>query len=413
MRGEIIAIGDELTSGRILNTTSSLAAAHLFGAGHELVAMTTVGDDLAHIGLALKTALSRSEFAVITGGLGPTTDDITNEAVATALNIPTSLNQDLLNTIHTGTKHTNQPPPSMLERLALLPEGSEALKPESGMAGHLLEHGGIPLYFLPGVPHEMEELLDEYVIPDLTSRTVGSQVHTRQELYRVFGLSETVINQRCQTLEESFPGLRLGYYPVFPEVHVSVFLAMEDEKKIESNFNQIDDFIRKSLGSYIYDTGARPMAETVGDLLRKKGLSLSVAESCTGGRLAGMLTAVSGSSDFFLGGIVAYANSIKENMLNVQPAILEEHGAVSSSTARAMAQGAQRNTGSDIAVSITGIAGPTGGTPDKPVGTVYFGLATPQGVHDFHFLLQKKRWQIQAMAAEKALDLVRLYLLET
>ncbi len=411
MRGEIIAIGDELTSGRILNTTSSLAAAHLFGAGHELIAMTTIGDDPVHIGQTLKTALSRSEFILVTGGLGPTTDDLTNEAVAKALHRPTFLNQDLLKKIK--EINSTQSSSSMLERLAWLPEGARVLNPDGEMAGHLLEHDGVPIFFLPGVPHEMEELLDDYVIPDLATRSTGKPAHIRQELYRVFGLSETDINQRCEHLAQSLPNLRLGYYPVYPEVHVSLFLAADDDTEADNLFEQADQAVRESLGSCLYGTGHRPMAEIVGEMLREKGLSLSVAESCTGGRLASMLTAVSGSSDFFLGGVVAYANTLKENMLNVAPTILAEHGAVSGQTAKAMAKGARLNTGSDIAVSITGIAGPAGGTPDKPVGTVCFGLATPHGVHDFRFHLHKKRWQIQSMAAEKALDLVRLHLLET
>jgi nicotinamide-nucleotide amidase len=409
MRGEILAIGDELTSGRVQNTTSCLAARFLFAAGHEIVAMTTVGDVPSLIGTALHTALGRAQFILVTGGLGATSDDLTNEAVAAALGRPTTLNHEVRNSLVRNGSSLDQADQRMngLAKLAWLPAGAKAMKPGSGMAGHLLVHAGVVIFFLPGVPHEMEELLVDCVLPELHRLEPSRNIEIQQRLFKVFGLPETEINRRLAHLENASPGLAIGYYPVYPEVHVSLTLRGATADQLAS----ADQAAREALGSFLYGTDADSLATVVGDLLRQQGLTLAVAESCTGGRISAELTAAAGSSDFFLGGVVTYSNSLKEAWLGVPDAVLADQGAVSMATATAMATGMRTRSGADLTVAVTGIAGPGGGTNAKPVGTVCFGLAAATQNLSLTKHFQGERWQIQAMATGQALDLLRRHLL--
>jgi nicotinamide-nucleotide amidase len=407
MLGEIIAIGDELTSGRIINSTSGFAARHLFAAGHDILAMTTIGDSREIIAEVLRRALNRADFVVVTGGLGATSDDLTNEAVAAALGRPTIFFPEILAKIEkaAGDRGT-------LEKLAWLPAGAEVLSPEASMAGYLLIHESTPIFFLPGVPEEMRHLLTTAVIPRLAAWRGGSALAIRQQVYRALGLGETEINQRLALLEDRDPRIKIGYYPVFPEVHISLTAQDHTPEEIEPLFAHYDAAIRQALGDHLYGTGEETMEEVVGALLGARGLTVAFAESCTGGLVSHAITRVGGSSAYFLGGMVTYSNGLKEKLLGIDAEILHRHGAVSGETARAMAEGCQRLTGADYAVSVTGIAGPSGGSPEKPVGTVFFGIAAPgEKALSFHFIFRGDRLQIQTITCATALDLLRRHLL--
>jgi nicotinamide-nucleotide amidase len=411
MIGEIIAIGDELTSGRILNTTSYFAAGQLFAAGHEVTAMTTIGDDPELIGATLLDSLGRADFVIVTGGLGATSDDLTSEAVADALARPSTFYPEILTQIRAGNKNTSAEPRPSLEKLAWLPAGAHALKYDADTAGYFLVHENKPIFFLPGVPHEMEELLVETVISRLAVWEGEEVRQVRQRLYRVAGLPETGINERLAPLADSEERIRIGYYPVFPEVHVSLTVVGTEEGETDRFLEEIDGKIRNLLGENLYGTGDETLESLVGRLLVDNGMVLALAESCTGGLISYRITKVPGSSTYFLGGVVAYSNELKEQMLGVDGALLAEHGAVSSATARAMAEGVRRQTGADIALAVTGIAGPSGGTAAKPVGTVYFGLATSGASEAYKFNFNGARWQVQEAACHKGLDILRLALL--
>jgi nicotinamide-nucleotide amidase len=410
MRGEIIAIGDELTSGRILNTTSYFAAGQLFAAGHEIVAMTTIGDDPVLIGKTLLTSLERSEFVIVTGGLGATSDDLTNEAVVDALARPVTFYPEILAQIRAGSRNAPEEVRLSLEKLAWLPAGAHALKYDATMAGYFLVHQGKPIFFLPGVPHEMKELLVETVISRLAVWEGEEIRRVRQRLYRVAGLPETEINRRLAPLERSGKPVKIGYYPVLPEVHVSLTVAGIDLEATERLFAETDREIRMLLGNNLYGTDQESLEQVVGGLLAEQGRSLALAESCTGGRIAARLTGVAGSSSYFLGGVVVYSNDLKREVLGVGASTLARFGAVSLESARAMAEGVRRLTGADFGLAVTGIAGPAGGTPEKPVGTVCFALASAAGVRDLRVVFRGNRWQVQEAAAHQALDLLRLTL---
>jgi len=409
MIGEIIAIGDELTSGRILNSTSYFAASHLFAAGHEIAAMSTIGDTQEMIGTAIKRAIARADFVVVTGGLGPTSDDMTTEAVADALNRPTTFYPEIFERVRNSSAFASMP---SLEKLAWLPSGAEVLKPGEKMAGYLLIDQEKPIFFLPGIPHQMRELMLDRVIPRLEAWSGDHEVLVRQKVYKVLGLEESHIHERLAELEKQGEFLRIGYYPMAAEVHVSLTLRGDSPADVERAFAEYEAEIRRALGSYIYDEAGDSMEEIVGSLLAGKKLTLGLAESCTGGLIAHRLTSVPGSSDYFRGGLVAYANEVKGRMLGVRDETLLSQGAVSRQTALEMARGARQALGVDLALAVTGIAGPGGGTADKPVGTVWFALAGPDSGQAFLCRFRGRRQMVQTVAAMRGLDIIRRYLLD-
>jgi nicotinamide-nucleotide amidase len=280
------------------------------------------------------------------------------------------------------------------------------------MAGYLLVHDQKPIFILPGVPHEMRELLMDVVIPKLAALKGQEKRHVQSQLYRIFGIPESEVNQRLKHFEADNSLVRIGYYPNFPEVHLSLTVLGGNEKETQALFDIFERKIKEAVGPYIYGRGEETMAELVGSLLRRQKKSLAVAESCSGGLLAYQVTSAPGSSDYFIGGVTAYSNEMKSTLLHVDPKIIKEHGAVSAETARAMATGVREICGADVGISITGIAGPGGGTDEKPVGTVYFGLAEGKRVYEYLFHFAGKRDKIQAIAAYTGLDLVRRKLLE-
>lgn len=409
MIGEIIAIGDELTSGRITNTTSGHAARQLFLLGHRIRAMHTIGDDAELIGATLKAAIARCDFVLVTGGLGATTDDLTNEAVIAALNLKSAIHPCVQANIESRMAKTEGKAAVSLAKLAHLPEGAEVLDDVCRMAGYLLRFQGKPIYFLPGVPPQMEILLRDKVLPGLQRFDGGRAVPVCQRVYRTCGLYEIEINQRLHTLERN--GVQIGYYPVGAEVHVSLTGHHLEGGMDDPLFRQADALIREALGEHIYGINEETLASVTGRLLQERDLLLATAESCTGGLIGATLTEVPGSSRWFKGGVIVYANALKENLLDIAPDLLGRHGAVSAETARAMASGALQRLGCDIAVAVTGIAGPEGGTPDKPVGTVYLGLAYGNTVIDRLCRFHGSRRQIQEKTAQTAMDMVRRALL--
>jgi nicotinamide-nucleotide amidase len=409
MIGEIIAIGDELTSGRILNTTSGYAARKLFDAGYTIHAMSTIGDHPELIGEALLRAIGRVDFIIVTGGLGSTDDDITNEAVSQALERPTLPNLTILARIREHLKR-GPSPNNPLEKLAWLPDGADPFDPVSRIAGYQLVHQDTPIFFLPGVPEEMKDLMTRAVLPKLAAWQAGSALQTRQRIFKVFGLAESEINLRIKGLDLDGE-IKIGYYPVYPDVHVSLLLRSTDSSQAAERFEAACLRLEEVLEDHVYGIDADELESVVGRLLSESNRTLCAAESCTGGLLAHRVTKVAGSSDYFLGGVVAYANELKSSLLGVSPETLTAHGAVSPETASLMATGVRSRCGADISISITGIAGPSGGSIDKPVGTVFIGISSSHITEIERLQFSGDRHRIQAMAAHTGLDLLRRFLL--
>ncbi|MEF3168458.1 MAG: CinA family nicotinamide mononucleotide deamidase-related protein [Deltaproteobacteria bacterium] len=405
MRGEIIAIGDELTSGRVMNATSSFAASRLFSAGYPINRITTVGDDPKDIQEAVTRAMTRSRFVIVTGGLGPTTDDITNETVSVALGIPLVLNEGIQKRIMAHGKTLGATQADMIRKLAYLPEGAQVLDPFGSAAGYALEHGGVSFFFLPGIPEQMERLLVDAVLPRLHA-LVSPDFSVRRRTYRTFGLLETEINAMVGDLAHG-DLITIGYYPVFPEVHVTVTARDHDKRAVDAAFLAACKETEARLGENIVATDDDTLESVVGRLLTERGGLLATAESCTGGLIASRITRVPGSSAWFDRGVITYSNCSKIQILGVPEEILERHGAVSEETAIHMVKGIIRIAHVPFGIAVTGIAGPSGGTEEKPVGTVHIALATPDWTASHRFRFSGTRSMIQESTAETALDWLR------
>ncbi|MBT8333684.1 MAG: CinA family nicotinamide mononucleotide deamidase-related protein [Deltaproteobacteria bacterium] len=411
MKGEIIAIGDELTSGRIMNTTSGFAARKLFDAGYTIHAMSTIGDTPLLIGEALLRAIKRVDFIIVTGGLGSTDDDLTNVAVSLALDRPTMPNLEILAKIRSHLSSENQSPDSPLEKLAWLPGGAEAFDPHSRIAGYQIIHDQTPIFFLPGVPSEMQQLMSEAVLPRLAAWEAGSQLRTCQRIYKIFGIPETRVNKMIKDInlpEE----ISIGYYPVFPDVHLSLLVRGTNRAVSKSLFNESCRKVENVLEPAIYGSDRDDLETIVGTLLQEQELSLAVAESCSGGLLSHRITRIPGSSNYFFGGAITYSNEMKQDMLGIDQALIEMHGAVSREIALAMASKMRERSKADVAMAITGIAGPGGGSTEKPVGTVFIAISG-KNISDVTLCqFSGSRHRIQTLSAHTALNILRLFLVQ-
>ena len=407
MHGEIITIGDELTSGRTLNLNARYAAGRLTACGLKVKRITSVGDNYPMVAEALQKAVENSRFVIVTGGLGSTQDDRTSEIVAKAFNRPLCLDENMFRLIERHVRDLGIKLTPSLEKMAWMPNGSRILSPEGRASGFCLVEKGVRLYFLPGVPEQMRYLLDKVVIPELLSLWPTEAIYSR--ILKIFGLREPDLAEIFKQIEDNTGEVVLGFYPHFPEIHITLSLKGEDEKSVSGELDRVEAEIYDLVGSYIFANGEETMEEVVGRLLREKGLSVSVAESCTGGLIGHRVTNVSGSSDYFQGGIICYSNSAKIRLLGVKEATLARYGAVSDTTAKEMAQGVREALGADLGVAVTGIAGPTGGTDSKPVGTVFVGLASDREVFAHGYRFWGDREQVKLQSATMALDWIRRY----
>lgn len=409
MYGEIITIGNELSSGRTLDLNSWYAAGRLTASGLRVTRITSVGDDHKMVSDALKRAVEASRFVIVTGGLGSTDDDITNEIVAQALNRPLCLDQQMLEQIQDHARARKIKITSSLEKMAWMPEGSRMLNPEGTACGFSLIEKEVHLYFLPGVPDQMRYLMDKIVLPEVLSRYKTLPI-MRQRILKLYGLNEPGIAEIFKKIQGKTGNIVFGFYPRFPENHITISLRGQDEPTVIKELDRVEMEVRRLVGSYIFAAGDQNMEEVVGHLLLEKNLSISVAESCTGGLIGHRLTNVPGSSSYFHGGVVVYSNQSKVDLLRVDPRTLETHGAVSERTVEEMARGVKDRIKTDLGLAVTGIAGPDGGTRQKPVGTVHVGLAAREKTFSREYRFWGNRVQVKLNSSMMALDWVRRYL---
>ena len=297
-------------------------------------------------------------------------------------------------------------------RLALIPEGAQVLDPGGMACGFALKHGGARLFFLPGVPEEMRVLFDALVLPALVESAGGGE-RLAQRTLRLFGISEAQLQQVVSHLPDfQHRGVTVGFYPNFPETHLTLTMRGPDRQTLEETLDRLTSALAREVGDVLLGSDLVSLEGLVGRYLKKSGLTLAVAESCTGGLIGHRLTDVPGASDYFLGGVVSYSNDAKCDLLRVPATVLARHGAVSPETARDMARGVRRVFNADVGLAVTGIAGPSGGSPEKPVGTVYIGLATEAGEDVWHYQFHGNRAEIKTLTAETALDRLRRELKE-
>ena len=408
VNAEIITIGNELIMGRTIDINSSYAAGRLTTIGVNVVEITSVGDDYEMVTDAIKRALKRADFIIVTGGLGSTQDDITNEIVAKALNRPLVLNNDALRQIKEKSKEMGLSMNPSLEKMAWMPKGAEMMDLEANACGYYLENGDVSIYFLPGVPEQMKYLLDRFVIPDIIKKSKDLPF-IEKRILKLYGLNEASIAESLKDIKER-EGLILGFYPKFPEYHIVITIKGFDRERMQEELEATEREIRKRLSQYIFASDDESMEAVVGKLLKEKGLTLSVAESCTGGLIGHRITNVPGSSDYFMGGIVVYSNDAKIDILKVNANTLNKFGAVSAETAKEMAMGVRNRISSDIGIAVTGIAGPTGGSEEKPVGTVFISLSTADEIFTKRYRFFGNREQIKLNTSMMALDWIRRYI---
>lgn len=386
IKGALLTIGDEVLQGDIPNGNAHHIASTLRASGFRLDRMITVGDREEDIVPALSQCLDRSRFVIATGGLGPTDDDRTGVAVSRALGLPLVCDAEALRRLRERSAREGRAWSERVGRMAMLPEGAVAIGLET--AGFCLEAAGIPCYFLPGVPYEMKGLLARIVLPDLARRFPDRPLY-RKHILRVQGLVESEINDRLKnSAAGSWEGLEVGYLPQSGEIWVTLLASAENEERLRTLLEEADREIVACLGSrHITGRNGECLEVVIGERLRAKGWKLTLAESCTGGKVSGRIASVPGASDYLDRAFVTYSNQAKMDLLGVPREMLEVHGAVSEPVALSMANGACRVSGVEVAVAITGIAGPTGGSPEKPVGTVFMACVAPCGqtveVHQF------------------------------
>ena len=406
MTAAILSIGTELTRGELVNTNAAWLSEELTKLGFEVVEHSTVEDDLDRIVTIIRRFAEQHRVVVATGGLGPTSDDLTTEAAARASGVGLFRDESVVDGIRQKFKLFGRVMPESNAKQGDFPEGADILPNDMGTApGFALTLGQARFFFVPGVPREMKHIFAESIAPEVGPL---AERRTHQIHIRTFGMTESGVAQAIRHLEKEHDGLTLGYRAHFPEIEVKVHVRADSVGDAEARAGTIADEVRGILGNAVFGGKDDVFAAVVGSALREKGKTLAVAESCTGGQVGEMLTRIPGASGYLLLDAVVYSNSAKESVLGVSPDVLSAHGAVSSETAAAMAEGALRVAGADIAVSITGIAGPGGGTEDKPVGTVWFGLARKgEPTITKHRKLPWGRDRVQTLSAYVALELVR------
>lgn len=409
MLAAVLTIGTELTRGELVNGNAAWLSERLTALGVEVVEHAVVPDDSERIGATLARFGREVKLVVCTGGLGPTSDDLTAQAAAALLALPLERHAPTLERIRERYRRIGREMPAPNTKQADLPRGARVLDNDEGTApGFALQISGARCFFLPGVPREMRHLFDRYLVPELAPelRRTSHQVHIR-----TFGLRESEVADRLTDIDAGGArhraGVTIGYRAHFPEIEVKVLARAADEASARSLAEEVAREVQARLSPHAYGGRDDTYAGHVGSLLQDRGLKLAVAESCTGGLIGKLLTDAAGSSAFMLLDVVAYANSAKRDLLGVSAELLERSGAVSGENAAAMAEGALAKAGADLAVAVTGIAGPGGGSADRPVGTVWFGVARRgEKTQTERRVLQGDRDRIRTLAAYVALQLV-------
>ncbi|HEX7239072.1 MAG TPA: competence/damage-inducible protein A [Longimicrobiaceae bacterium] len=414
MKAALLAIGDEIVAGLTVDTNSGFLAEQLRAVGVEPVAGFSAPDDEGAIARAFERALEEADVAISTGGLGPTADDLTTAVVARLAGRALRLDEASLAAVEERFRSRGMEMPPNNRKQALLPEGSTVVPNPTGTAPGFIcpvGRGGAIRHVvcLPGVPREMRRMAVETVVPWLEGLSPGRRFLSR--VFSTFGLAESRLDELLEGVVS--PGeARLAFRAAFPRVQARLTVSGTPDEDLEGRMDALEARVRERLGTHVYAVGDEGMEETVGRLLRERGATLAVAESCTGGLIGHRITEVPGSSAYFLLGVVTYSNEAKRDVLGVSPVTLERWGAVSTQTAEEMAAGARRVSGATLGLATTGVAGPGGGTPEKPVGTVCVGLAWEGGAWSRRYDLgERSRDWVKGMTAQIALDRVRRWAL--
>jgi nicotinamide-nucleotide amidase len=406
MTAEIIAIGSELLTPQRVDTNSLFLTDQLNGLGVEVVTKSVIGDDLNRLADAVRRAVSRSEIVILCGGLGPTEDDLTRDAVAAALDRKLIYHPEITAVLEQRFAQLKRKMVEVNKRQAFLVEGAEILPNDRGTApGQWIEESGSRVMLLPGPPHEMKAMFTRQCLPRL-ARIVPRQV-IRTLVLRVSGMPESDLDQLIAPVYKKYDNPTTTILAAAGDLQIHLRARCSTEGEAAALLVEVGGPIELLLGDRIYSRNGQSLEEVVGDMLRERHNTLSVAESCTGGLLGERITSVPGSSTYFLGGFITYASRMKVEWLGVPEDIIAQFGAVSKETAEAMALGARRRTGSTYALAITGVAGPDSGGEKAPVGTIFVGLADAAGCQVLQRQFIGDRTRIRQFATQMALDMLR------
>ncbi|MDQ0189294.1 competence/damage-inducible protein A [Alicyclobacillus cycloheptanicus] len=401
-RAEHIAVGSEILLGQIANGHARTISLELAKHGLFLYYHTAVGDNLERIIDAFATASRRTNVVIVTGGLGPTNDDLTKEALASYLDRPLHLSEAALQTLEAFFQRYKRPMPASNRKQAMCIEGGELLPNPNGTApGQYVAAGGVHYFLLPGPPREMLPMLRDEVVPRLKALFPGEQTLVSRVLH-FCGIGESAVDEQIADLTAM---TNPTVAPLAGEGEMLLRITASDvsEEAARARIAPVEARLRSQFGRFLYGTDDDTLESVVGGALRERGQTLSLAESCTGGLIASLITSVPGASAYFAGGTVVYQNETKIKLLGVQSRTLDEHGAVSEQTAKEMAEGVRAACASSYGLSVTGIAGPSGGTPEKPVGLVYGAIAGPAGTRVYQMQFKGSRDQIRLRTAKMML----------
>ncbi len=415
MNATLLTIGDELLIGQVVNTNVARLGEQLSALGVTVRRTAVVGDEMDDIRGELRRSLGTSDLVLITGGLGPTHDDITKKAIADELGRPLEFREELLAEIRQKFDARGRPMAERNRVQAEVPAGFEALRNPVGTAPGLWFAGEIDgaervIVVLPGVPHEMETLMREAVLPRLAAR--NGEAAIAQKTLLTVGIGESDLADTLGDFADFLgPDLHLAFLPSYGIVRLRITAFAATRAAAEARLADFEGYVRAHAEDYIFGEGDDTLEAAIGRMLRERGLTLATAESCTGGLLSHRITNIPGSSDYYCGGAVVYGNTQKIELLKVDTEMIATYGAVSDPVARQMAEGVRVRLNADLGISTTGIAGPGGGTPEKPVGTVWLGYADAAGTHAVHLRLTNDRLLNKRLSVTAGLGLIRRQLL--
>ena len=409
-RCEILTIGNEIITGLVADTNSGVITRRLETLGISVKRHVSVGDDEQEIIDALKQAMERVDCVILTGGLGPTHDDITKQVLCRFFNSKLVTDAEVRHRIDIIFQSRGKETPEAAYTQAEVPEKATILHNAKGTApGLLFEKNGKRVYSLPGVPLEVEHLLGTYIVPHLEK---PGTLKTEHRIVKTTGMPESILWQEIGPVAPFEEHVKVASLPSLLGVRIRFTATGKDLKETAVKLDAAEKLLRQKIDPHIFAVDDETLEGNLGEWLKKTKQTLATAESCTGGLIGHRLTNISGSSEYFLEGAVTYSNEAKQNRLGVDPALIKTHGAVSEPVARSMAEGIRHKSGSDFGLAVTGIAGPTGGSPDKPVGLTFIAVTGAQGTRCEQFRFHQDRVRNKERAAQAALNLLRLYILD-
>ena len=414
MKAEIISIGDELIIGQVINSNQAYIAEKLNSVGIFGDKMTTIGDIENEILSAFQKAYDSHDVITVTGGLGPTHDDITRNVVCRFFNTDTVINEAALENVRRIFARLKSVPRKINEDQALVPRGCTVIQNRLGTApGYFFERDGKYFIVMPGVPYEMKAMMNDFVLPFFEKHKTGLII--RHKTLKTTGIAESFLAEQIGDVHDMFSpdsGITLAFLPSSLGVRLRITVNVGAFDEAENKIYEVETKLRRRIEKYIYATDDTELEDAIGKLLRERKLTMAIAESCTGGLIADRITNVSGSSEYFERGITTYSNKSKIDELGVSSELISQHGAVSREVAEAMALGIRTASDVDIGISTTGIAGPTGGSPEKPIGLVWIGYSEKEGTFALQFNFGGERRIIKERAAQAALELLRRKILK-